>query len=68
MTGYVGDWREVLPRVRVPVSIHMGAADSWVPPAMVKALGATLGVTPEVTEHPGLGHYGTASKVLLEIR
>lgn len=68
LTAYVSDWREVLPRVRVPVSIHMGAADSWVPPAMVKALGATLGVTPEVTEHPGLGHYGTASKVLLEIR
>ncbi|MEC7764652.1 MAG: alpha/beta hydrolase [Pseudomonadota bacterium] len=68
LAAYVTDWRDVLPRVTVPVTIHIGAADSWVPRAMVNALVAALGVEPEVIEYPGLGHYGTANKVLLEIR
>ncbi|MBL6427422.1 MULTISPECIES: alpha/beta fold hydrolase [Maritimibacter] len=68
LAAYVEDWSDVPGRVTVPVTIHMGAADSWVPPAMVKALAKSLGTEPEMIEHPGLGHYGTASKVLLDIR
>jgi pimeloyl-ACP methyl ester carboxylesterase len=68
LTAYVSDWSDVLPRVAVPTVIHMGAADSWVPPAMIRALASRLGQAPELHEHAGLGHYGTANKVLMEIK
>lgn len=68
IAAYVTDWTDVLPQVTVPTTIHMGAADSWVPPLMVKALAKAIGVEPTIVEHPGIGHFGTASKVLLQLR
>jgi pimeloyl-ACP methyl ester carboxylesterase len=66
LRAYVSDWTDVLPRVTAPVTIHLGVADSWVPRGMVHALADRLGRKPEVVEHPAIGHYGVASKVLLD--
>lgn len=68
LSAYVSDWSGVLGRVSVPTVIHAGAGDSWVPPRMVRSLAGSLGCVPEMHEHPELGHYGVANKVLMKLR
>lgn len=65
LRAYVSAWAGVLDRVKAPVTIWMGEADTWVPPAMAEALADRLGA--QVRRFPGLGHYGTLRAALPEI-
>lgn len=64
--AYVGDWREVPGRVRVPVTIWQGSDDNWTPPAMAQALhGALPGSTLVVLG--GCSHYSALREALTRI-
>ena len=66
LQAYVKPWSHFLERVRCPVTLHHGSADTWAPPAMSEALAARLPDATLVT-HPGLGHYATLYNVLDEL-
>ena len=53
----------VLDRVAVPVRLHLGLRDAWVPPAMVRALARRLPGPVEVVTHDA-GHFGTLRAAL----
>lgn len=67
LRAYVSDWTDALPKVRAPIRIWQGAADTWAPPAMARTLSAAVGGPSEIALLDGLSHYGALVHSLPEI-
>ena len=65
VTDYVRRWEVCVPQT-VPLTIWQGAADTWVPPAMARALCHALPHA-RLNLLPGLGHYGALIAALPRI-
>ena len=64
--AYVEDWRDLLSRVHVPITIWQGDADNWTPPAMAHALHNAL-PTSQIKTLIGCSHYSTLRAAVAKI-
>lgn len=64
---YVQPWGQLLDHIECPVFLYQGAADTWTPPAMARALAQRLGDQCTITMLEDLGHYSTLRAVLPKI-
>lgn len=59
LLAYRRPWAGELGAINAPIRIVQGEDDTWVPPAMARALADHLGERATLEMVPDLGHYGT---------
>lgn len=64
--AYVAPWSDLPARVKAPVTLWQGGADTWTPPRMAHRL-QTLLPNAQLNMVPGKGHYGTLQHALAHL-
>lgn len=68
LIAYVQPWAAHIQGIMSPIEIWQGAADTWTPPSMARALCEHLGNSASLTLCDGLGHYSTLARALRALK
>lgn len=68
LIAYVRPWAAQVQGITSPIEIWQGAADTWTPPSMAKALCEHLGTSASLRLCDGLGHYSTLAQALRPLK
>ncbi len=67
VSAYAAGTSPAVGAIAAPIHIWQGSADSWTPPAMARALAASLPGDVTLTLLPGCGHYGALRAALMQL-
>ncbi len=67
MIGVTQDWRQILPKIKVPIRIWHGSLDNWAPFAMATYLLSSLPTVVELNAIEGASHYSALREALADI-